>query len=149
MADVNDQSPVLVPESSLAAPDNVFIFPASFAQQRLWFLQKLEPEQSAYNVPFAIRIKGKLRTSILERSRRELIRRHEIFRTTFDEDENGKPEQVVASEYKFAMPIVDLRNVSSDAGEEEARRRMTENARFPFNLKRGPLFRSDLLRLAD
>src|SRR6266550_7947271 len=124
MADVNDQSPVLVPESSLAAPDNVFVFPASFAQQRLWFLQKLEPEQSAYNVPFAIRVKGRLRVSVLERSLGELIRRHEILRTTFDEDESGKPVQVVASEQGFAIPLTDLRSVPSDTREEEARRRL-------------------------
>src|SRR5437588_12846304 len=105
MLDVNDQSPVMASESAPVTRDDVFIFPASFAQQRLWFLQKLEPEQSAYNVPFAIRIKGKLRTSILERSLGELIRRHEMLRTSFDEDENGTPVQVVATAWQFALPI--------------------------------------------
>ena len=134
MADVNDQSPVLVPESSLAAPDNVFIFPASFAQQRLWFLQKLEPEQSAYNVPFAIRVKGRLRVSVLERSLGELIRRHEILRTTFDEDESGKPVQVVASEQGFAR--IALRTAVDTLIEAEEAKKKLESAGYQPILKK-------------
>src|SRR3989442_11493117 len=98
MQEVNDPcNAVPQPDVCEGASDDVFIFPASFAQQRLWFLDKLEPQQSAYNVPFAIRLNGDLDIDALERSLRELIARHELLRTTFSEDETGKPIQVVAA----------------------------------------------------
>ncbi|MDP9160710.1 MAG: amino acid adenylation domain-containing protein, partial [Acidobacteriota bacterium] len=137
------------PEFNQSPSDDVLVFPASFAQQRLWFLDKLQPGQSTYNVPFAIRLRGSLRVEALERSLRELIARHEVLRTTFSEDEAGKPIQVVAASQGVALELTDLRDISSDVREEEARRRVIACARLAFDLHRGPLFRTHLLRMAD
>jgi amino acid adenylation domain-containing protein len=137
------------PEAAQSDPDDVFLFPASFAQQRLWFLDKLEPGQSTYNVPFAIRLIGHLQIELLERSLREIIARHEVLRTTFSDDEEGIPIQVVAARQDFKLPVEDLRAAPADCREAEACRRLVEQARQPFDLKKGPLFRARLLRLAD
>src|SRR6202158_3979010 len=129
--------------------DEIFVFPASFAQQRLWFLDKLEPEQNAYNVPFALRLDGNLKIDILERSLRELIARHEVLRTTFSEDKDGKLIQLVAAKVEFTLPVTDLGIFPSQAREDEARRRVIEHARLPFDLTKAPLFRASLIRLTD
>ena len=75
--------------------EEVYAFPLSFAQRRLWFLQQLEPSSAAYNVPFASRLSGRLDASALERALNEIVRRHEILRTTF-ELLDEEPAQVVA-----------------------------------------------------
>jgi amino acid adenylation domain-containing protein len=150
MEEARNSSKVIVqPESTQPSSDDVYVLPASFSQQRLWFLDKLEPGQSAYNVPFAIRLNGSLDFVALQRSLGELISRHEVLRTTFSEDESGKPIQVVAARQEFALPFIDLREFSQEDREQEARRRVIEYARLPFDLKRGPLFRAHLLRLGD
>src|SRR5256885_15556428 len=102
--------------------EDVYVFPASFAQQRLWFLDKLEPGQNTYNVPFALRLSGPLNVSAMEQALRELVARHEVLRTTFSEDDSGKPIQVVAAEHEFALSVADLRAIPSASREEEARR---------------------------
>src|ERR1039458_6522329 len=78
-------SGVRVPEPTPdAAVEHVYVFPVTFAQQRLWFLDQLEPESTSYNVPWSIRMTGRLSPEALERSLNEVVRRHEILRTTFD-----------------------------------------------------------------
>src|SRR5690242_4008742 len=140
MPDVGELDGMAVPEQASVSED-VFVFPASFAQQRLWFLDKLEPGQNTYNVPFAIRLKGELKVSALEQALRELVNRHEVLRTTFAEDEAGKPIQLVASEQQFALPVSDLSSFPAESRESEARRQVIQHVRLPFDLKRGPLFR--------
>src|SRR5215472_5954855 len=99
MEDVRNPSPVVAqPEPAASASDDVFLFPASFAQQRLWFLDKLEPGQNVYNVPFAMRLVGHLEVHALKESFRELIGRHEALRTTLSENAEGKPVQFVAAQ---------------------------------------------------
>src|SRR5277367_3865028 len=83
------------------------VFPLSLAQQRLWFLDRLYPGNPAYNVPFGLRLQGNLNPGALESSVRELIRRHEILRTTFD-TRAGQPVQVVAADSLIEIPLVDL-----------------------------------------
>ena len=65
-------------------PDEVFVFPLSFAQQRLWFLHQMDPSNAAYNMPLAFRLSGQLEVEALQWSLDEIVRRHEILRTTFD-----------------------------------------------------------------
>ncbi len=149
MQEVNDSRSSLQSDVCQGPSDDVFIFPASFAQQRLWFLDKLDPGQCAYNVPFAIHIEGDLDIDVLKRSICELIARHEILRTTFSEDETGKPIQVVAAKQNSALSVTNLRTIPSEAREDEARRRVIEDVRLPFDLKCGPLFRATLLSLGD
>src|SRR5215208_1332937 len=124
----------------------VFVFPASSAQRRLWFLDQIDPGNSAYNLPVWIRCAGRLDTLALRRSLEAVIDRHEVLRTTFSllDDE---PVQVVSPPRPAELPVVDLRGVSG--GEVWARELMEAEARRPFDLARGPLIRALLLRLGE
>uniref|UniRef100_UPI003B3A4898 amino acid adenylation domain-containing protein n=1 Tax=Longimicrobium sp. TaxID=2029185 RepID=UPI003B3A4898 len=120
--------------------------PLSFAQERLWFIDRLEPGSAAYNVPVTWRLGGALDVVALERSLGEIVRRHEALRTTFDEAD-GSPVQVIAPFGGFALPVEDLSGLGEADREAELRRRASEEASRPFNLAAGPLFRPALLRL--
>ncbi|HEY0079187.1 MAG TPA: amino acid adenylation domain-containing protein [Pyrinomonadaceae bacterium] len=120
--------------------------PVSFAQQRLWFLDQLEPGSSFYNIPTAVRLRGSLDTDLLERSLNEIVRRHESLRTTF-RSVDGKPVQVIAPALKVEMPVVDLSR--SPERESEAQRLAREETARPFDLEHGPLVRMSLLRLGE
>jgi len=120
----------------------------SFAQQRLWFLDQLEPGSVMYNLPTAIRLKGALDLAALQRALTEIIRRHEALRTTFAAA-GGRPVQVIAPPRPMPLPLVDLERLPEAGREAEARRLAQEDARQPFDLARGPLARATLLRLRD
>ena len=122
--------------------------PLSFSQQRLWFLDQYEPNSSVYNIPSALRLRGSLNIGALEQSLNEIIRRHESLRTTFSMVD-GEPVQVIAPSLSFSFEVVDLRDHPEGEREEEARRLVREEARRPFDLAQGPLFRSKLLRLGE
>ncbi len=121
--------------------------PLSFAQQRLWFIDQLQPGSSAYNMPSPVRLTGTLDVSALERSLGALVERHESLRTTFAAS-NGEPVQVIHPVSDFRLPLVDLGALPTDERETEAQRLATEDGVRPFDLSRGPLFRASLLRLA-
>ncbi len=121
--------------------------PLSFAQQRLWFLDQFEPNSPYYNIPAAARFTGTLHQAALERSLQELVRRHETLRTTFRAAE-GLPVQVVAPTLDLPLSRKDLSGLPEAEREREARRFAREEARRPFDLERGPLFRVALLKLA-
>ncbi|MGB7440886.1 MAG: amino acid adenylation domain-containing protein [Coleofasciculaceae cyanobacterium] len=121
--------------------------PLSSAQQRLWFLDQLEPFSSAYNIPYAYRFQGQLNVTALKQSLREIVQRHETLRTTFATI-NGQPIQVIATDGNLTLPIVDLLDIPETEREAEAWRRATEEAQRPFDLAQGPLLRLELLRLA-
>ena len=120
--------------------------PLSFAQQRLWFLDQLEPESPLYNVSLAVRLIGPLDPRALQHSLEALVLRHEVLRTTFTTT-HGRPVQVIAPTLPLPLPIVDL--VSRPAAEREHAvvEQAREEAQRPFDLARGPLVRSRLLRL--
>ncbi|HYG63657.1 MAG TPA: AMP-binding protein, partial [Thermoanaerobaculia bacterium] len=122
--------------------------PLSFAQERLWFLDRLEPDRALYNVPFALRLRGPVEAVALERGLREIVRRHEALRTTFP-DTGGEPRQEVASFRAFPLPDVDLSALPEREREAEARRRLLEEGRRPFDLVLGPLLRVLLIRLGS
>jgi amino acid adenylation domain-containing protein len=122
--------------------------PLSFAQQRLWFLDQYEPNSSVYNIPVAFRLMGSLNVGALEQSLNETIRRHESFRTTFSMVD-GETVQVIAPSVGFSLAVVDLRDHPEGEREEDARQLAREEARRPFDLARGPLLRSKLLRLGE
>ncbi|HLM55240.1 MAG TPA: amino acid adenylation domain-containing protein [Pyrinomonadaceae bacterium] len=123
--------------------------PLSFAQQRLWFIDQLQPNSAAYNVPAALRLTGPLNVEALERCINEIVRRHEVLRTTFTLGHDRQPLQVVAPELKHALRVEDLSALPEAERESEAVRLTTEEARRPFDLARGPLLRARLLRLGD
>ena len=122
--------------------------PLSFAQERLWFLDRLEGGSASYNIPAALRLRGALDVDALERSLGEIVRRHESLRTVFAEVDEGAV-QVIAPFAGFALPIDDLSGLDETAREAEVRRRAREDAARPFDLAEGPLFRAALLRVAD
>jgi len=123
-------------------------FRLSFAQQRLWFLQWLEPSNVAYNLSIPLRLNGALQVSALERSLNEIARRHEALRTSFPEV-NGQPVQVIAPETDFDLRAIDLTNLPREAREEELQRLAQEEARRPFSLTTGPLVSAHLYRVDD
>ncbi|MBD0370018.1 MAG: amino acid adenylation domain-containing protein, partial [Pyrinomonadaceae bacterium] len=116
--------------------------PLSFAQQRLWFLDQLEPHGSAYNLPGVLRLTGSLNLAALEQSFNEVIRRHESLRTSF-KTVDGKPLQVIHDPSPISLPLIDI----SHLPEQEAQRLAREEAARPFDLTRGPMMRATLLKL--
>ncbi len=122
--------------------------PLSFAQQRLWFLDQLEPGMSTYNMPAAIRLTGTLDKAALERSINEIVQRHEILRTTFA-IVDGQPVQVIAPQLTLPLPLKDLRSLPFTQREPEVWSMAQEDGTAPFNLAQGPLLRVQLLQIAD
>jgi len=137
------QAPPIVPLARDGA-----LPPLSFSQQRLWFLDQLEPGSSAYNLAGALRLAGPLDAAALGRVLDEIVRRHESLRTTFA-DVEGTPAQVAAAPALFPLPAVDLTGLPPGAREAEAARVAAAEAGRPFDLHRGPLLRMTLLRLGD
>ncbi|WP_254623733.1 non-ribosomal peptide synthase/polyketide synthase [Myxococcus sp. CA033] len=129
----------------LPAPRDGAPLPLSFAQQRLWFLEQLQPGTPTYNMPTALRLEGALDVPSLQRAFSELLRRHEALRTSFAED-NGAPFQHISPPAPFALLVEDLSSV--EEREALARERAHQDAVRPFDLSRGPLLRASLLRLA-
>ncbi len=121
--------------------------PLSFGQERLWFLDRLQPGSSAYNVPLAVRVEGRLDVRRLAGALSAVARRHEVLRTVFAERDGG-PVQVVLPAAEVPLPAVDLRGLPLAARETEARRLTAEEAMRPFDLASGPLLRCALLELA-
>ncbi|MFB2922992.1 non-ribosomal peptide synthetase [Aerosakkonema funiforme] len=135
-------------EVNLPQEEDVFIFPASFAQQRLWFIDQLVPGNSFYNVPTAIRLTGSLKVTALEQTLNEIVRRHEALRTVFGMME-GQLVQVIAPTFNISLPVFDLRHLPTEERETEAKRIVSAECDRPFNLSTGPLLRSMLFELAD
>ncbi|MEA2692171.1 MAG: hypothetical protein QOJ16_1558, partial [Acidobacteriota bacterium] len=123
--------------------------PLSFAQERLWFLDQLEPGSASYNIPGAVRLEGKLSVAALAVAFSSIVLRHEALRTTFRPGSAG-PLQVIAplAGAGLPLPLVDLAGLPAAARDEAAGRLLAEEAGRPFDLARGPLLRSTLLRLA-
>ncbi len=120
--------------------------PLSYAQQRLWLLDRLLPSRSVYNVPLGVRLRGALDVEVLRRALDELVRRHEVLRTRFGV-RDGEPVQVIDSQLGVPIELEDLSALASEEREAEAERRVLAEAQAPFDLERGPLVRARLLRL--
>ncbi|MBV9791145.1 MAG: AMP-binding protein, partial [Chloroflexi bacterium] len=123
-------------------------YPLSFAQQRLWFLDQLEPGSPLYNIPAAVRLTGALDQAALQRSFDAIVARHAVLRTTFH-TRDQQPVQVIAPPAPVALPTVDLRHLPVAEREAAARHLAEQEALQPFDLGRGPLLRVTLLQLAD
>jgi surfactin family lipopeptide synthetase A len=123
-------------------------WPLSFSQQRLWFLNQLEPNSFVYNITRGFHLTGSLNVKALEQTLGEIVRRHEALRTTFSM-RNGEPVQVVAEHWSVKLPIIDLRERPDADLNPEVQRLFDNEFRHPFNLSSGLLVRAALLRLND
>jgi amino acid adenylation domain-containing protein len=121
-------------------------FPLSFAQQRLWFLEQLEGKTATYNIPMAMRLDGKLHQHALEQSLQEMIKRHDVLRTTF-KTVNGNPVQVIDPITNYQLPLIDLQELPFKKQNSEVQRLISEENHHPLDLSKGPLFYVKLLKL--
>jgi surfactin family lipopeptide synthetase A len=139
-----DQAPV----ASIPRRGPGVTVPLTFSQQQLWLHAQLSPGTPVYNEPFTVHRSGPLDVEILEKSFTELVRRHEAWRTTFPVVD-GQPTQIVHPAFAVKLPVADLRAFAPSEREAEALRLATEDARKPFDLSQGPLFRARLIRLDE
>ncbi|WP_256875332.1 non-ribosomal peptide synthetase [Nostoc sp. C052] len=126
----------------------VFVFPTSFAQQRLWFLDQLAPGNPFYNVSTALHLTGSLNFTALKQTFNEIVRRHETLRTRFVMVEQ-QPIQAIAPSLTIPLPLIDLRNLDSPERDTQVQQIVTQEAQHPFNLTTGPLLRVKLLQLDE
>jgi amino acid adenylation domain-containing protein len=124
------------------------VHPLSFSQERLWFLDRLDPERPAWNIPASLRLRGPLNVGALARALTEVVRRHEALRATFHDD-GGRPLQRIAPAFPVPLPVIDLRTLPPGQSDEEARRVAAREASRPFRLGAGPLIRARLLQLGE
>jgi amino acid adenylation domain-containing protein/non-ribosomal peptide synthase protein (TIGR01720 family) len=123
--------------------------PLSYAQQRLWFLSQLEPESTAYHVVGALRLSGALEVEALRRCIAEIVRRHEVLRTTFPMRQ-GKPEQCIAEAGPVPVPVIDVSALGEASAMEAARQLVREHGwRRLYDLASGPLVRALLVRVGE
>jgi len=131
----------------VAAPREAYM-PTSFAQERLWFLDQLEGGSAFYNVLSAVRLRRALSVVALQASLNEMLRRHEMLRTSFL-DRDGRPVQVIAAHSTLVLPVIDLRNIPERLQDAELQHCVAQDAATPFTLSRGPLIRATLFRLGS
>jgi amino acid adenylation domain-containing protein len=124
------------------------VLPLSFAQQRLWFIDQLQPGSIFYNISTAIRLEGSLHVETLEQTLTEITRRHEVLRTSF-ETVDGKASLTIAPLSRFTLKVVDLSGLERAAREAQLERLLNEEPRRPFELAHGPLFRATLVKLEE
>ncbi|WP_375511201.1 amino acid adenylation domain-containing protein [uncultured Nostoc sp.] len=129
-------------------PNDLLIFPASFAQESLWFLDRMIPDRATYNIPQALRIKGILNTKSLLQALEEIVNRHESLRTTFELMDES-PVQVISEKGSIAMPVIDLSTLPETDNETEFQRLVAQDAQQPFDLTHGSLLRTTLIRLTQ
>jgi amino acid adenylation domain-containing protein len=138
--------PPLVPIARQGADGSAAELPASFAQERLWFLDQLAPGNPAYNIAGGMRLIGELDVAVLAAGLARIVERHEALRTTFGTVAGeGRPVQVIGPA-RAALPVIDLGGLRGEARAGEAERLAREEAARPFDLARGPLLRCTLLR---
>ncbi len=122
--------------------------PLSYAQQRLWFIQQLEPESAAYNVAMGMRLAGRLNLASLKQSLGEIARRHEVLRTRFEARE-GRGVQVIEEGGEIELAVWDLSALEGGECEERSREILRNESERPFDLERGPVWRSGLVRMSE
>ncbi|NET37229.1 MAG: amino acid adenylation domain-containing protein, partial [Cyanothece sp. SIO1E1] len=122
--------------------------PLSFAQERLWFLEQLQPGIFAHNIPIAVRLTGPLDVAAVELSLHKIVQRHEILRTTFMRVD-GSPMQVINTAFHLVVPVVDLQALPATMQAATVQNLVRTEACCPFDLTQGPLLRCTLLRLAE
>ncbi|GAB4200472.1 MAG: hypothetical protein Tsb002_36620 [Wenzhouxiangellaceae bacterium] len=139
---------VAAPEEGAPPPPDEYRFPQSASQQRLWFLEQLEPNSTTYSIPILLEVKGELDVAAMRQAFDALIERHEILRTTFAVEDNGALTQVIHKQRPMVMALTNLEKLPAEAQQAQAQQLVVQEAERPFNLTRGPLLRAMLLRLS-
>jgi amino acid adenylation domain-containing protein len=147
---LNKQPQMAIEASAASIPRRADRGPAplSFAQQRLWFLDRLVGANPFYNQLAVMRLPFVVDCPTLEHALRELIRRHESLRTRFA-SVDGQPMQIIEPELPFTLEVADLRHIPADCRETESVRQASEEAHKTFDLTRAPLFRTRILKFDD
>ncbi|MEI8258635.1 MAG: condensation domain-containing protein, partial [Deltaproteobacteria bacterium] len=127
--------------------EEVFLAPLSFAQERLWLLDQLDPGDAAYNVPMQVRLRGRLDADALYRAFDEIVRRHEVLRTTL-QFLDGTPMQVIHGAKPVARNIIDLSVLPREQAVATLNALRDRDGREPFDLATGPMLRTTLVQLA-
>jgi non-ribosomal peptide synthetase component F/NAD(P)-dependent dehydrogenase (short-subunit alcohol dehydrogenase family)/acyl carrier protein len=141
-------SPEKLQSIATVAEDEVYVFPMSFAQRRMWFLYQMDSLSPAYNVPLALRLHGTLHKNVLERCLNVLLARHEVLRTTYDML-NNEPVQMIASAQTISLDYIDVRMLPESQREFEVQQQVRTESQRPFDLVRGPVLRATLFALSD
>ena len=136
-------TPVKIPRREKFSPG-----PVSSAQQRLWFIDQLDPGTPAFNIPAAVRLLGSLNVKVLEKCFDEIVKRHEALRTSFAADD-GLPVQVIAPSLKFEIPVIDIRHVPEAERMAHVEKLVTSECQRSFDLTRSPLMRATLVALGE
>ena len=142
------QSKPQLPKQTIPRKTNGGTTPLSFGQQGMWFLQQLAPTSPFYNTYRTWRVRGALKVEALKKAVQTIVTRHSVLRTVI-QIVDGKACQVTAATSAFELPVVDLRGGSFEAPETVCKERVQQEAKTPFDLSRGPLFRAKLWRLDD
>lgn len=127
--------------------EGVVSLPLSHGQLRLWAIDQQEKGSPVYNIPTDVKLKGILHTHTLEKCLREVVRRHDVLRTTFS-SEGGAPRQLIAPQTEMSLSLIDLSALPYPERDGIAHQLAIEESRAPFNLEKGPLFRVRLVRLS-
>ncbi|MGL5924604.1 amino acid adenylation domain-containing protein, partial [Chroococcidiopsis sp.] len=141
----NRQSQEALPLLTIPRSESILL---SFAQARLWFLDKLQPNSAFYNIPLAWRLSGQLNIAALQSSINEIIKRHEALRTNFTIQE-GQPVQTIAATLNCQLQVVNLLHIQENEREIEAQRLASVEANRPFDLEREPLLRCMVQKLGE
>ena len=145
---LRQQAPVTLPAQTIPRYQAAQPAPLSFAQQRLWFLEQLQPGLTAYHIPTAYRLLGPIHVPALQQSLTEIVRRHESLRTTFSLID-GEPRQIINPPQPCLFPVDDLGHLPADAWDVEIQNRLQAEASRPFDLTKAVMLRARLLRFGD
>lgn len=140
------QEPIMLKQPETTNQE-VYLFPASYAQKSIWFMQQFAPDSPVYNIPFILRFFGRLDEEVLERCLREIIYRHEVLRTSFMMQDDLM--QVITPEVTVSLPKRDLRHLPLAEKQQELFRRTERLGKAIFDLSQSPLIRFELLRLEE
>ncbi|MCP5062018.1 MAG: amino acid adenylation domain-containing protein, partial [Ignavibacteriae bacterium] len=135
-------------DTKILPRENVTDISLSFAQERLWFLDQLEPNSPFYNIPESYRLKGEIDFTILQKCFNDISNRHEILRTYFTSSD-GTPSQIIQGSLEIEMPIIDLSLKSESERERESERIISEETKTPISINELPLFRIKIIKLSD
>ena len=141
---LSDLSNTVAPVESV--PADGAVLPTSFAQQRLWLLDQIDPNNAVYNIPLALRLRGQLNLDGLRAALQTILQRHQPLRSTFGV-RDWQPVQIVAKSCEVEMPLVEFSTLSEEQREAEARRWCVQEAQRPFDLTHDLMLRASLLRL--